>query len=69
MHPYVMNQVAHEHAADLHRAADQRRLAKSAPGAHATLRSRAGWTLVHVGLRLAANPSAASSAAASSAHG
>jgi hypothetical protein len=69
MHPYVMTRVAHEHAADLHRSADQRRLARSTADGSATLRSRAGWTLVHVGLRLAAHPSAARSAAASSAHG
>ena len=44
MHPYVMTQVAHEHAAELHRSADQQRLAKSTSGGSATLRSRAGWT-------------------------
>ena len=63
MHPYLSSRVSQEHIADLHRAADQSRLAartagrrtaagRSAGIAPAAIRNRAGWTLVHLGLRL-----------------
>jgi len=64
MHPYISSRVSQEHIADLHRAADQSRRAAVAtgPGAPgrgrpvvqvpAAIRNRAGWTLVHLGLRL-----------------
>ena len=73
MHPYLSSRVSQEHIADLHRAADQSRLAaqtartrtarartaraRTAAGrpsgmAPAAIRNRAGWTLVHLGLRL-----------------
>jgi hypothetical protein len=63
MHPYVSSRVSQEHQADLRRAADQNRLAAQAAGhetaarrpagiSPAAIRNRAGWTLVHLGLRL-----------------
>ena len=68
MHPYLSQRVSQEHIADLHRAADQSRLATQTAGtrtaatrtvagrqsgiAPAAIRNRAGWTLVHLGLRL-----------------
>ncbi len=64
MHPYISSRVSQEHIADMHRAADQSRRAAvaTAPGAPgrgrpvvpvpAAIRNRAGWTLVHLGLRL-----------------
>ena len=78
MHPYLSSRVSQEHIADLHRAADQSRLAAQTAGtrsagartagartagvrtaagrpsgiAPAAIRNRAGWTLVHLGLRL-----------------
>jgi hypothetical protein len=64
MHPYISSRVSQEHIADMHRAADQSRQAAVATGprapgrgrpvvlAPAALRNRAGWTLVHLGLRL-----------------
>jgi hypothetical protein len=63
MHPYLTSRVSQEHMADLHRAADQSRLAAQTTGyrtadrrptgiAPAAIRNRAGWTLVHLGLRL-----------------
>jgi len=59
MHPYLLGQMAHEHTDDLRRAAERRQLAAAArPAARRrTLRTRAGWTLVQVGLRLAAHSS------------
>lgn len=61
MHPYVSSRVNEEHIAEMHRAADHRRLVTAAVAAGrgrpaalapAALRKRAGWTLVHLGLRL-----------------
>jgi hypothetical protein len=63
MNPYLTQRVSQEHMADLHRAADQSRLAAGTAGhragsrrpagiAPAAIRNRAGWTLVHLGLRL-----------------
>ncbi|MGH3408131.1 MAG: hypothetical protein ACRDRJ_37375 [Streptosporangiaceae bacterium] len=63
MHPYLTQRVSQEHVSDLHRAADQSRLAARTAGhragarrpagiAPAAIRNRAGWTLVHLGLRL-----------------
>lgn len=63
MHPYLTQRVSQEHVADLHRAADQSRLAgqtarhqtaarRPAGIAPAAIRNRAGWTLVHLGLRM-----------------
>jgi hypothetical protein len=54
MHPYLLSQVAHEHIADLRRSAANRTTA-NAVGRGRNIRSRAGWTLVQVGLRLAAS--------------
>jgi hypothetical protein len=53
MHPHLLGQVAHQRAADLHRTAAQRRLASAAAARRTTIRNKAGWTLVHIGLRLA----------------
>jgi hypothetical protein len=55
MHPQLIGQAAHEHVADLHRTAAQRRLASAAATRRTTIRNKAGWTLVHLGLRLAAS--------------
>ena len=63
MHPYLTSRVSQEHQADLRRAADQSRLVAQTAGhgtvarrptgiAPAAIRNRAGWTLVHLGLRL-----------------
>jgi hypothetical protein len=64
MHPYISGRVSQEHIADLHRAAEQDRRAAVAAGpggaargrptglVPAALRNRAGWTLVHLGLRM-----------------
>jgi hypothetical protein len=54
MHPYLLSQLSQEHIADLHREAARRRPAR-VPAARRgdSIRTRAGWTLVHIGLRLA----------------
>ena len=56
MNPRIVDQMAQQHIADLRQAA-----ARAGPGAGrcesggaaTALRSRAGWALVHIGLRLA----------------
>ncbi|AWT43558.1 MULTISPECIES: hypothetical protein [Streptomyces] len=50
----IETHLAREHAADLRAAADAHRLARQAAGHQRRLRTRLGWTLVDVGLRLAA---------------
>ncbi len=68
MHPYISSRVSQEHMADLRRSADHSRLVtraavagragriaaggRTAGIAPAAIRNRAGWTLVHLGLRL-----------------
>ncbi|HEU5416262.1 MAG TPA: hypothetical protein VFV41_01140 [Streptosporangiaceae bacterium] len=54
MNPQLLAQTASEHVADLRRSAAKRQLASKAAAPRTTIRNRAGWTLVHIGLRLAA---------------
>jgi hypothetical protein len=50
----LLSQLAQQHQADARRSAAAARPARTAVAAqHAALRSRAGWTLVQIGLRLA----------------
>jgi hypothetical protein len=55
MHPETHLQLQHVRAADLRAEADAYRLATEA-GNPGRLRTRVGWTLVEVGLRLASAP-------------
>jgi hypothetical protein len=55
MHPYLLGQAADQHISDMRRSAEERRIADAAASRHATIRNRAGWTLVQIGLRLAAS--------------
>jgi hypothetical protein len=59
MHPYLLGQMTQEHTDDLRRAAERHQLATAIKPVRRrpTLRTRAGWTLVQVGLRLATHPS------------
>ena len=53
MHPYISELVASERGRELRAQAQQARLRVQRPGPRNSLRHRAGWTLVEVGLRLA----------------
>ena len=66
MHPYIVEQLASEHARELRTQADQSRLCTQAhvggrrrtrPVPRNTVRHRAGWTLVEIGLRMAGSSS------------
>jgi hypothetical protein len=57
MHPDLIGQIARERYADLLRSAAHARSARPASAARPgrpSIRNRAGWTLIHIGLRLAA---------------
>jgi len=53
MHPYISELVASERARELRAQAHQARLHVQRRGPRNSLRHRAGWTLVEVGLRVA----------------
>jgi hypothetical protein len=54
MHPFQVGQVANQRIAGLREeAAQRRRAAMAPPGRRVLIRHRAGWILIHVGLRLA----------------
>jgi hypothetical protein len=53
MHPNLMSQLASQHADELRRLPGQARPHLSRPGPRSSVRHRAGWTLVEIGLRLA----------------
>ena len=53
MHPELMNQLASQHADELRRQPCPGRPHVGRPGPRNTVRHRAGWTLVEMGLRLA----------------
>jgi hypothetical protein len=55
MHPEVLGQIAQQRTDDFRQsAADNARGAAASRLPHPSIRNRAGWTLVHIGLRLAA---------------
>ncbi|MFD8573143.1 hypothetical protein [Streptomyces sp. NPDC059639] len=65
MHPEIHLALHDSRAAELRAEADAVRLAATARDPHpAALRSRLGWALVDLGLRLAAAPKGAAAAAA-----
>ncbi|WP_405840549.1 hypothetical protein [Streptomyces sp. NBC_01518] len=53
---YSHIQLAQQHIAELHAQADAHRLAADARPPRRELRTRVGWTLVELGLRLASTP-------------
>ncbi len=53
MHPNLLNQLASQHADELRLRPSQGRPHVSRPGPRNSVRHRAGWTLVEIGLRLA----------------
>jgi hypothetical protein len=58
MHPDLIGQIATQHTAELRESAAQStrgaRVVRVVRLPHLSIRYRAGWTLVHLGLRLAA---------------
>jgi hypothetical protein len=53
MHPNLMSQLASQHADELRRRPGQARPHLSRPAPRNSVRHRAGWTLVEIGLRVA----------------
>jgi hypothetical protein len=53
MHPHQMEQIASQRAAELRAQAHLARRHVQRPGPRNSVRHRAGWTLVEIGLRLA----------------
>ena len=53
MHPYLRELIASEHARELRAQAQQARPHVKRPVPRNSVRHRAGWTLVEIGLRLA----------------
>jgi hypothetical protein len=53
MHPYMMSQLASQHAGELRAAAGRSRPHVTPAGPRNSVRYRTGWTLVEIGLRLA----------------
>jgi len=56
MNPQMLEQLASQRNADLRAAAAQRQRAAEAPVNQHSFRERTGWTLIHLGLRLAVQP-------------
>jgi hypothetical protein len=57
MHPFQVGAVAQHRIAGLREdAAEHRRAATAPPARRVLIRHRAGWILIHVGLRLAISP-------------
>jgi hypothetical protein len=53
MHPDLIGQIAHQRTDELRQSAAADLRAAAAPRApRPSIRNRAGWTLVHIGLRL-----------------
>jgi hypothetical protein len=53
MFAYQMDRLVSQHTDDLRSQAERARLHVTRPGPRNTVRHRAGWTLVELGLRLA----------------
>jgi hypothetical protein len=53
MHPHLLNELASQRADELRRPSHLGRPHVSRPGPRNSVRHRAGWTLVEIGLRLA----------------
>jgi hypothetical protein len=53
MHPHQLEQIAGQHTAELRAQAHLARRHVQRPGPRNSVRHRAGWTLVELGLRLA----------------
>jgi hypothetical protein len=56
MHPHTMSRLAIQHTNELRAAAGHARPLVTPPRPRDSVRRRAGWTLVEIGLRLAGVP-------------
>jgi hypothetical protein len=56
MHPQLIEKLASQRHNEIHREAAERHLATTAGGPRETIKQRAGWTLIHVGLKLTGPP-------------
>jgi hypothetical protein len=56
MHPYTMSQLSVQHTDELRAAADRARPHVAPARLRNSVRHRAGWTLVEIGLRMAGVP-------------
>jgi len=56
MHPYTMSRLAIQHTSELRAAAGDARPHAAPARPRDSVRHRAGWTLVEIGLRLAGAP-------------
>jgi hypothetical protein len=56
MHPFTMSELAIQHTSELRAAAGRARPYVTPPRPRDSVRHRAGWTLVEIGLRLAGVP-------------
>jgi hypothetical protein len=59
MHPYLTNQMSRQRAADMHAAAERARMLRRPRVLRGSVRHRAGWTLIEIGLRVAGTSSGA----------
>ncbi len=55
MHPLLLGQLARQHVAEMRQAAARRPVTDTPANRRVPLRSRAGWALIKIGLRLAAS--------------
>lgn len=59
MHPFLTSQMARQRRADMRAAAERARMVRRPRVVRSSVRHRAGWTLVAIGLRLAGTSGAA----------
>ena len=53
MHPHLIGQIAQQRASELRQSATDGRATTAHDPSRPSISNRAGWTLVHIGLRLA----------------
>jgi hypothetical protein len=56
MYPQQIGELANQRVAELRKTAAGRRTAAVARSPRASIKNRAGWVLIHLGLRLALQP-------------
>lgn len=56
MNPQILDQLASQRVTEVRREAGSHRAPATARQSHESIRERAGWTLIHVGLKLTGPP-------------